>query len=63
MAAALTQDKYTKFAPAEVGKLLRDLAAYNNVIKKKAEKLSSENRDFRNLLANKEAQEEFQQRT
>ncbi len=58
---ALEKGNYLDMPLADLGKLLKDLSSYFNVVKKKAETLKEEIKDIKNKLENKEYQETFLQ--
>ena len=57
----LSNDNYLDMSLPEVGKLIKDLSGYVNIVKKKAAKVNDEFKDTKNKLENKEYQESFLQ--
>ncbi len=58
---ALEKGSYLDMSLTDLGKLLKDLSGYVDMVKKKAEKQKEEMKDTKNKLENKEYQESFLQ--
>lgn len=58
---ALGNNKYQEMSQAELGKLVKDLNNYINIVKRKHDTMVEEFKDCRNKLENKEYQETFLQ--
>ena len=61
LAQSVSNNNYLDMSLPDIGKLLKDLVGYTNIVKKKADKLTEDMKDTKNKLDNKDEQEVFLQ--